>query len=170
MQIRPKRILWPTDFSELSLQGARYARAFQEAFSAELHVVHVIAPPVNTDLTVMLPMDVPLSVSQSELTEAGKKALANLVASQFKSDPAIVQRVVFGNPWTMICEYARTHHIDLIIVTTHGHTGLRHVLIGSTAERVVQHAPCPVLTVKQSQTQLLINEGGDPAPRPGSGA
>jgi len=61
---------------------------------------------------------------------------------------AVVTKAILGTSWTTICGYAERAEIDLIVVATHGRTGLRHVLIGSTAERIVQHAPCPVLVVK----------------------
>ncbi|MFO0839811.1 MAG: universal stress protein [Phycisphaerae bacterium] len=150
MPIKPQRILWPTDFSELSLLAGRYARGFRDTFGGELHIVHVITPPLNTDLTVMLPMDVPLAVSEPDLIDAGKKAINALIDAHFDADAAIVRHVLCGNPWTAICEYAQNSGIQLIVIGTHGHTGIRHALIGSTAERIVQHAPCPVLTVKQA--------------------
>lgn len=149
MTIRPQRILWPTDFSELSLKSARYARAFRETFGSELHVIHVVPPPLAPDVSVMLPAEAPLSVAEPELLDASRRGLEQVVAQQF--DPSRGRAVVdafYGTPWIGICDYARKHLIDLIIVSTHGRTGLGHVLIGSTAERIVQHAPCPVLTVK----------------------
>ncbi|MBI5863595.1 MAG: universal stress protein [Planctomycetes bacterium] len=70
------------------------------------------------------------------------------MSRHFADYPRLIQEVRVGNPWPMICEYARLSEIDLIVVTTHGRTGLGHAIIGSTAERIVQHAPCPVLVVK----------------------
>ncbi|MGE0479219.1 MAG: universal stress protein [Phycisphaerae bacterium] len=157
MIVDPKRILWPTDFSELSLLGGRYAEAFRNVFHAELHVLHVILPPLNPEAGVVLPTEVPLAVADQDLLDAGRKRMDRLVAEQFAGDRAIAREVAFGNPWSTICEYAETKLIDLIVVATHGRTGLRHALIGSTAERIVRHAPCPVLTVKTPEKDFLVS-------------
>lgn len=155
MQISPRKILWPTDFSELSLCGGRYARAFCEQFGAELHVLHVIAPPLSPDVSVMIPAEVPVNFSQPEMLESSREALEKLIVQHFGGDARIRREVVFGEAAQSICRYADEHEIDLIIVATHGRTGLGHVLIGSTAERIVQHATCPVLTVKSRQRDFV---------------
>lgn len=148
MQIHPKKILWPTDFSELSLHGGRYARAMCEQFDAALHVLHVVPPPLSPDVSLVVPAEVPVTVTEPELRSSSEQGLQKLVAEHFADSPRVTTRVLVGNAWPGICGYASDNEIDLIIITTHGRTGLGHVLIGSTAERVVQHAPCPVLTVK----------------------
>lgn len=149
MLLKPSRILWPTDFSELSLQAAAYARAFRQAFGARLHVIHVLPPPLTPDVSVMLPAEVPAAAAEPELLEANRTGLKKLVEAQFGSAGDVEMEVFYGNSWVGICDYAKAHEIDLIVISTHGRTGLSRVLIGSTAERVVQHAPCPVLAVKQ---------------------
>lgn len=156
MIVSPKRILWPTDFSELSLLGGRYARGFCDVFGAKLHIVHVIPPPLSPDMSVIVPAEVPLAVSEPEMVAAAEAALQNLVDEQFGGDETIEIAAIYGNPWTAICKYAHDNEVDLIVVATHGRTGLRHVLIGGTAERIVQHAPCPVLTVKDPEREFLI--------------
>jgi len=156
MMVRPKRILWPTDFSPLSLFGARYARGFTELFEAELHVVHVIPPSLAPDFSMTLPTEVPLAYTSDELLAAGRSRLEELVAQQFSSLPHVVSDALCGGPWSTICSYAEHAAIDLIVVTTHGRTGLRHVLIGGTAERIVQHAPCPVLVVKNPEKDFVV--------------
>ncbi len=156
MTLSPKRILWPTDFSELSLIGGRYAQAFRQAFNAELHVIHVIPPPFTPDYSVALPAEVPIAVAEPDVIEAARGALDRLIAERFARDDTIVRDAFYGNAWAAVCEYAKRAKIDLIVVTTHGRTGLRHALIGSTAERIVQHAPCPVLTVKGSEQDFVV--------------
>lgn len=155
MEVHPKRVLWPTDFSELSLRGGRYARGFCEQFGAELHIIHVVPPPLSPDVSMVVPAEVPVAVSEPELIEGSQAALDKLVEEHFGDYDKVVTKVCFGNPWPSICAYAKDNQIDLIIVTTHGRTGLGHVLIGSTAERIVQHAPCPVLTVKHSEKDFV---------------
>lgn len=155
MEVKPKRVLWPTDFSDLSLHGGRYARAFCELFEAELHVIHVVPPPLNTDVSLSVPAEVPMAVSEPELVAAAQETLEKLVGEHLAGYAHVVTKVCFGNPWPSICNYAKDNAIDLIIITTHGRTGLSHVLIGSTAERIVQHAPCPVLTVKHAAKDFV---------------
>jgi nucleotide-binding universal stress UspA family protein len=155
MVVHPRRILWPTDFSALSLHGALYARGFCEIFGAELHVIHVIPPPIPTDLAITLPIEAPVTYAGQDLEPECRERLTALVGEQFGSAGGIVLEVLFGNPWATICRYAAQQQIDLIVVGTHGRTGLPHVLIGSTAERVVQHAPCPVLVVKQPEKDFV---------------
>jgi nucleotide-binding universal stress UspA family protein len=178
MVVRPERILWPTDFSLLSLHGARYARGFRDAFGGMsggtgilpvpptgetpvppmpvLHVIHVIPPPLMPDLAGTLPPDVPVTFSDPEFVAACRSRLATLVVEQFDGPAGVVTDVLFGNPWSVICQYAKDAQIDLLVVSTHGRTGLRHVLIGSTAERIVQHAPCPVLVVKNPEKDFVV--------------
>jgi nucleotide-binding universal stress UspA family protein len=151
MPLKLSRILWPTDFSELSLNGGRYARALAKAFDAELHVIHVARPIVVADYSVMLPAAVSPPGSEQELLDGSRQGLARLVDEQFAGMSRVRQDAAIGVPWSGICDYAARHEIELIVLATHGRTGLKHVLIGSTAERVVQHAPCPVLTVKSDE-------------------
>ncbi len=149
MNISPKKILWPTDFSELSLKAGDYVLRYRDTFDAEVHLVHVCAPLPNPD---MLPAGVELTVSDKGVLdaflEAARTRLRGVADEHLGGASSVVCEVLGGQPWSEVCEYAGRVGIDLIIITTHGLTGLRHLLIGSTAERVVQHAPCPVLTVK----------------------
>ncbi len=156
MVLSPKNVLWPTDFSPLSLLAGRYARAFRDVFGARLHIVHVITPPMSPDLTVMVPTEAPAAFDDREMVQTALRGLKQIVDRDFGGDPKIVLEAIVGNPWSSICEYARTCDADLIIVPTHGRTGLMHMLIGSTAERIVQHAPCAVLTVKSGARDFLI--------------
>jgi universal stress protein A len=148
MPILIKKILWPTDFSAFSLQGGRYARGLCEAFGARLHVIHVIPPLLAPDFSLMVPADLPFPVPGPDLIEPGRRSLEKLVAEHLGGDPGITLDVFLGSPWSVICDYAQREQIDLIVIATHGRTGLEHAIIGSTAERIVRHAPCPVLTVK----------------------
>lgn len=151
MPIRAQRILWPTDFSDLSLQAARYARGLRDLFDAELHVLHIVTPPLAPDISITLPADVPTDYNDDRLLAACRQRLDDLVNELFADVPRLVSDTFIGHPWSGICDYAERHHMDLLVVSTHGRTGLQHVLIGSTAERIVQHAPCPVLVVKNPE-------------------
>jgi len=153
MNPSPKKILWPTDFSALSLEAAQYARRYQEKFDAELHLLHVCPVLVNPGLEVELPTGLDLSVSQGNLTQAAKARLAQIAHDRFGEGSSIVCESLTGNAWPEICGYAERKGIDLIIVATHGLTGLRHSLLGGTAERIVRHAHCPVLIIKSIERE-----------------
>lgn len=156
MTLRLRRVLWPTDFSELSSKAGRYARGLREVFGCEVHVIHVLPPPLVADVSVMIPAEVPLTVEDPGLLESAREGLKKLVKELFGESTGVVTEVLCGNPWMTICGYARRREIDLIVAATHGRTGLSHAFIGSTAERIVQHAPCPVLTVKQEQREFFV--------------
>ena len=156
MNITPKSILWPTDFSKLSMKAAEYAAAFCDAFGAELHVIHVWMPMVSPYLAVPYSPAIDFSVSDVELEADAKLRLQQITKELFAERRPIVYEALVGAPWAGICDYAKRVGIDLIVIATHGLTGLHHVLIGSTAERVVQHAPCPVLTVKNVERDFMV--------------
>jgi len=148
MTVRPKRILWPTDFSELAAKALDYARDLREVFGAELHVVHVCEP------LIIPPPDFPslseetLNLAHTKVLESASTQLRRAVDQFSKEDSSVKCVILSGNPWVEICNYAKSFGVDLIVIATHGLTGLKHILMGSVAERVVQHATCPVLVVK----------------------
>lgn len=156
MLINPKKILWPTDFSVLANQAAQYAQGFRDVFGAELHVLHVALPPFVPDVTAMTASDPMLAISVDELMKSSREYLSSQAKTLFPDGPAPTLDVRIGSPWMSVCEYARDKLIDLIVIGTHGRTGLKHVLIGSTAERIVQHAECPVLVIKSLQRDFLV--------------
>ena len=158
MKLEPKRILWPTDLSDLSIRGGRVAAGLCDTFGAELHVLHVVTPPLSPDVSVIVPAEVPVAFSEPEMLEASQTALERIISTHLSDCPRVVREVLFGNPWPTICKYAEEHDIDLIVTTTHGRTGVAHALIGSTAERIVQHAPCAVLTIRQDAKDLVKND------------
>ena len=155
MNIQPKRILWPTDFSELAAQGEKYASAIAEAFGAELHVIHVCQPLIGATADLPLSPAVAIGITQKDLIDAAEARLKDLLTRDVREHRVAACSVRVGNPWQEICRYAEAEKIDLIVIGTHGYTGVRHVLIGSVAERVVQHAPCPVLTVKTNERDFV---------------
>lgn len=155
MAIELKKIMWPTDFSELSMLAGDYAAALRDQFGAELHVVHVCPPLVSPELAVPMAAGFEVSMSDKDLTRAAGAHLAELVDRRFGGDKTVVHEALSGTAWREICAYARRARIDLIVVASHGSTGLRHVLMGSTAERLVQHASCPVLAVKSPREELV---------------
>ena len=142
MQI--KRILVPTDFSRSSLNAVDYAVDLAKQNHAELILVHVIEP-MSYAVPRYLPE--PTALLEEQRKEA-QGALDRLVARVSERHPQCRSEVHLGVVYQRIAELAHTLKADLIVIATHGRTGLAHLLIGSVAERVVRMAPCPVLTVR----------------------
>lgn len=138
-----KNILVPTDFSERSLDALAYAENIAELTGAKLTLISVVQP-----LVLPVPLT-PLTIENDRLLAATRKKLATL-ATEHGIDPQMLDRAVVseGAPWDEITRSARTLKCDLIVIATHGHTGVAHAFLGSTAERVIQHAHCPVLVVR----------------------
>ena len=155
MTLALRNILWPTDFSPLALAAADAAHDLAQRFGAKLHVIYV-APPLIPDSTIAMETAGDWLVSAADIRGQAKSALDRLLRDYFAGDQTVIRDVRIGAAWQEICAYARSNAIDLIVMATHGTSGLRHALLGSVAERVVQHASCPVLIVKDPK---LANVG-----------
>lgn len=142
------RILLPTDLSEASAAAARHAFALADRFGAEVHVLHVVEEIASTVPEAAAHMASFPDDYMAQARANAEKALAAWLPSDVAGGREVVRAVQEGAPLTRILDYARDHQIDLIVMGTLGRTGLAHFLIGSVAERVVRHAPCPVLTVR----------------------
>jgi nucleotide-binding universal stress UspA family protein len=145
--IRIKNILVPTDFSERSLELFAVAPRLAKQFGASLHLVHVYEP--DTPMTSVMGM--PLALPPVHVAKGVRRHLKE-VAKKFGVElrPGFTHAVE-GRPFEEICRLAREQEIDLIMVATRGNTGLKHLLLGSTAERIVRYSPCPVLVVHPRQ-------------------
>jgi len=155
MKVQIKRILCPVDFSENSDHAMRYAAALAGTFEAELTLLHVVAPmvaalPGETALPDMLQANI------DELTDACRERLEKTVGTLAASGLTVQHKVINGVPFIEIIRYARETETDLIVMGTHGRTGIGHLIIGSVAERVVRKAPCPVLTVKHPEHEFVM--------------
>lgn len=144
-----RNILWPTDFSPLSLAAADTARNFARQFGAKLHVLHV-APILVADRTIGMETGGDMLVGRVDTRDFELK-LDRLISDYLAGVSDVQRDVCAGVVWNEICQYATRASIDLIVIATHGQTGLKHVLLGSVSERVVQHAPCSVLVVKNPE-------------------
>jgi universal stress protein A len=132
------RILVPLDFSGKSRQALRYALPIAQKFSARIHLVHVLPEPGKT------PKD--------EVTRQRTAALKRLGEMSVTLLPPRVRAehvVLTGKPADEILTLATKQSIDLIVLTTKGRSGLKRVLVGSTAEQIMRHAPCPVMSVRR---------------------
>lgn len=139
------RILVPIDFSESSKDALNYAVQFAKRFGAELILVHIVEPTVYPADFSFAQVGFP-NIDEELRNESAEK-LSKLVAQIMEDVPA--RSVVrTGKAFLEIIGVAKEEAVDLIIMATHGHTGVEHILFGSTAEKVVRKAPCPVLTVR----------------------
>jgi nucleotide-binding universal stress UspA family protein len=147
-----QRILVAVDFSEESRNALACAAEFAARFDASLTLVHVVEPhfgPPDADVP-------PLTGSASDASEhAEAKLELNALAEQMLGACRVVETMVrAGLAFFEIAEAAKILGADLIVVGTHGYTGIKRALLGSTAEKIVRHAPCPVLVARGAPTEL----------------
>lgn len=151
-----QRILFPTDFSEPAQQAKKYVAVLANQFGAEIHALHVVGeylPTPRRDRSSELPEESALArilrVAETELT----REMQDCEVQEFR----VRYDVRFGSIAQQIVLYADEQQMDLIVICTHGRTGLFHQLIGSVAEKVVRLAKCPVLTVHPQGHQFLLD-------------
>ncbi len=148
-----KKILVPIDFSETSKKAFHYALRFAEQFNCEivlLHVVEPVSPTVGPPLVleVFLDAEDPLSTMEKKLATLSAQSHSNGANS-------VSSAIRTGHAPNEITKAAKDLDIDLIVIATHGYTSWRHLCIGSTAERVVRSAPCPVLVVREKEHEFV---------------
>jgi universal stress protein A len=143
MQIR--RVLFATDFSPASEVAGQAALDLARERRARLHIVHVVPPVTDPSLGAQ---------RLGELTASPPEGVASETA------------LLWGSPAGEITAYARTKHVDLIVMGTHGRTGLSRAILGSVAERVVRTASCPVLTVPMPHPAVPSGSMSAPVPEP----
>jgi nucleotide-binding universal stress UspA family protein len=151
-----KNILVPTDFSEHSERAAAYAVELARQYgSNEIHCIHVSDIPADLLATSAYYMTGPSEQFVEQVRDEGRKGLDAFVKKNFKDVPV---KAVFleGRPFVEIIRYARENEIDLIVISTHGRSALKHALFGSVAEKVVRKAPCPVLVVKDEERDFVL--------------
>ncbi|HSP64385.1 MAG TPA: universal stress protein [Pyrinomonadaceae bacterium] len=137
-------ILVPVDFSDCSLAGLDYAINFAKGFAARLLVVHVVdLAPLLAD--TFFPYD--RAALAASVLEAAHSGMTRFIRKATFGGVPFKTLITMDAPVAGICDVARSENVDLIITATHGRAGLKHVLIGSTAEITVRHAHCPVLVV-----------------------
>jgi nucleotide-binding universal stress UspA family protein len=148
-----RRILVPVDFSDTARKAIQYAAPFAAAFDAEVTLVHVIQPfSVPVELGYIPP---DLADTQQELMKSAREELGKICARELGTRSRYQVQVREGVPWQELVAAARETDTDLIILATHGRTGLKYALLGSVAERVVRHAPCPVLVVRDRERDFV---------------
>ena len=141
-----KNILVPTDFSDGCMFALNYAVGIAKSLNSNLHIVHVIEPIVFSSDIVLTKYG--FDELSNELEIYAKKDFGKIAASLKGKNVPFVTKVLHGKAYVKILEYADKHHIDIICIATHGHGNLENLLFGSTTEKVLRKAMCPVLVVR----------------------
>ncbi len=148
--LRWETVICPVDFSDVSMLAMRMARDLREAFDGRLILVHVVEPivaPADFTFGPMTSADV-----EDRLIERSRQSLQELLPALNIPEGKVACRVERGRASSEIARVAYEEKADVIVMGTHGYTGMTHVLLGSTAERTLRKAPCPVLTVRAPES------------------
>jgi universal stress protein A len=144
---RFERVLVPVDFSETSQQAFESSLLFAQKFGAKITLLHVVEPVVYPVDYLIVPPE--MEDATIAITRETKKRLAALQEeTRVATGVEVATLTRTGRPYHEIIEAAKSLKSDLIVLGTHGYTGLKKFYLGSTAERVMRHAPCPVLVVR----------------------
>ena len=137
-------ILHPTDFSDSSNPALKFTCSLATQYGAELHLLHVISDTgiVSPPIAGYIPPDY-----HKQLQQFATEELSAYPVCIVNHNGSVVRNVTEGAPFVEIIRYAKENDINLIVMGTHGYTGVKHLIVGSVAENVVRKAPCPVLTV-----------------------
>jgi len=146
--VHPTNILVPLDFSEISLKALQYAVPFARQYGAKLTLVHVV------DLPLYVESPIPTRFGPEEIAEI-KKRVADTCAPRIPEELTVETVIRQGGVFETILEVARETSANLIITTTHGRTGLSHLVLGSTAEDLVRRADCPVLVIHEREREFV---------------
>ena len=142
---KPKKILAPTDFSEIGTAAVNCAADYALFFDAELHLLNVVE-----DYSSYYPETTMMAATEFTFDMQAMKdeAYKQLTEIEIPKASEVVRAVEIGSaPWAIL-QYAKQNEIDMIVISTHGRTGLKHLFLGSVAEKVVRRAPCLVMTVR----------------------
>lgn len=153
MKIELEKIVCPVDFSMYANHALEYAIAFAQKYSAQLKLVHVMETVSVT--FAYSEIDVIDPSLHERLREDYENRLAELAAQTRERHEPVIPEMRFGKPFSEIIAAAKEWDADLIVMATHGRTGLEHALIGSVAEKVVRKAPCPVLTIRHPEHNFV---------------
>jgi nucleotide-binding universal stress UspA family protein len=146
-----RSILLPTDFSECANYALSFAASFARQYGAKIICVHVIEPIVPTVGYTGMTEPLPIADISEQLEDSAERELPKISECDECEGLEIEEVIVHGDAASEIVRVAGERHVDLIVISSHGRTGLGRIFFGSTAESVVRHAPCPVLVVKPPQ-------------------
>jgi len=144
MEIR--KILFPTDFLEGTADAVPYAVDLAKKYNARLYILHVIYEV--TKATGLYVPHITLDELYSSMEEEAAKEIEKAYREELRGFEAVEHIIKKGIPYEEIINFASDEGIDLIVIGTHGRKGLDKLFFGSTAEKVIKHAPCPVMTIR----------------------
>jgi nucleotide-binding universal stress UspA family protein len=147
-RLKLTRILVPIDFSEHSRKALGYALGFASQFRAEITLLHVVEP-------IVYPADWMFPLMTNDSAETRRFLVEQLKVLTKKHRGSAQPIVCSGVAWKEIVATAKKQKTDLIVIGTHGYSGVKHALLGSVAERVVRHAPCPIFIVRPDERDFL---------------
>lgn len=145
-----KNILCPTDFSEPSYEALKVANELANHFGAAVHIITVVplVPIVEAPIGVES-ASFNIASYQQELEGQARKSLKSMVEQKINKDVKVISEVLIGNAAAEVMRYAAEKNIDLIVIATHGLSGWRRFISGSTTEQIVRQSTCPVLTIRK---------------------
>ncbi len=149
-----KKILCPIDFSDFSLYALTYAVSFAQQYKAKLILLHVVDVFLHDPAYFA-----PYAPDRSMFDDFEKKAGTRLEEVRRKNIPAGIEAELIvgtGRAFVEIVRAAKEKEADMIVIATHGRTGISHAMFGSTAEKVVRKAPCPVLSIKHPEHEFVM--------------
>ncbi|MGC9324618.1 MAG: universal stress protein [Desulfomonilia bacterium] len=149
-----QKILIPTDFSPSSRHAFSYALDLNRLFKARLYLIHVLQDFTEFSEYNLSPTILPQLYLEFEQTAS--KRLDEMTASLVPKDTHCDTYILHGVPFFEIIQFSRKEQVDLIVIGAHGRTGLKHMIFGHTAQKVVEKAPCPVLTIKHPDIELSM--------------
>ena len=139
-----------TDFSHESKKAFPYALALARKFEASLILLYVVPAHLPAELS-----HIGIVLEEARLLEEAREHLPRFRQAELDPHLHVDALVLNGGPAHEICRTAETQAADLIVMATHGHTGLKHFMLGSVTENVVRHAPCPVLVVREREQEFV---------------
>jgi nucleotide-binding universal stress UspA family protein len=146
MDLAIKKVLVPIDFSDYSKNALKYAVNFAMSFGADMILIYVVEPIIYPPDFSMGQIAIP--TISTEWDDRAREELDKLAKTEIPAEVKVKTLIKTGKPFVEIIETATEEDIDIIIIATHGHSAVEKILFGSTADKVVRKAPCPVLTLR----------------------
>jgi len=150
--IELKKILYPTDFSDYASHALSYVLELAKKFDAEVLIIHVTCGSV---FPVTYSIGVDFGDLDLQIQKAAKNHMRKIEERIGAEGVKVSSELKAGEPFPEIVRCARRKVVDLIIMATHGHGAIKHMFLGSTAEKVVRKAPCPVLTIRHPEHEFV---------------
>ncbi|MBU6392141.1 MAG: universal stress protein [Planctomycetota bacterium] len=148
-----KNILCPIDYSIFSERALTYAIEFAEKYQTKLYLIHVLDIRIYD---INDPELYSVNIVEKETIDKLRERLLRCVNEETKGRISVEAIIVQGVPFSEIIKASKEYKIDLIVLGTHGRTGLSHAIMGSVAEKVVRKAPCPVLTIRHPEHDFVM--------------